>query len=60
MVIKFKFENLRIWQHAMEYGEKINDLSNKFPRKELFNLSSQIIRAADSIALNISFKDNIK
>ena len=54
MVIRFKFENLRIWQNAMEYGEKINDISNKFPRKELFNLSSQIIRAADSIALNIS------
>jgi len=50
----FKFENLIIWQKAMEIGEDINALSDKFPKKELYNLSSQILRAADSIALNIS------
>jgi four helix bundle protein len=50
----FKFENIIIWQKAMDMGEEINDLTNNFPRKETFNLSSQIRRAADSIALNIS------
>ncbi len=50
----FKFEKLIIWQKAMEFGENINTLSQKFPKEELFNLSSQIRRAADSIALNIS------
>jgi len=38
----------------MEIGENINSISNKFPVKEIYNLSSQIRRAADSIALNIS------
>jgi four helix bundle protein len=38
----------------MKFGEDINNLSGKFPRKEIFNLSSQIRRAVDSIALNIS------
>ena len=52
--MSFKFENLRIWQKAMELGENINKLTEDFPRKELYNLSSQIRRAADSIALNIS------
>ena len=52
--MKFKFENLIIWQKAMEIGEEINSLSNKFPNKEVYNLSSQIRRAVDSIALNIS------
>jgi four helix bundle protein len=50
----FKFEKLIIWQLAMDYGEVINKLSDKFPKKELYNLSSQILRAVDSIALNIS------
>lgn len=39
---------------AMEYGEVINKMSYKFPKEEMYNLSSQIRRAADSIALNIS------
>lgn len=52
--MKFKFENLIIWQKAMELGEDINKLSDKFPKKEIYNLSSQIRRAVDFIALNIS------
>ncbi len=52
--MKFKFENLIIWQKAMDLGENIDKLSDKFPKKEMYNLSSQIRRAADSIALNIS------
>ncbi len=52
--MEFKFEKLIIWQKAMDFGEIINELSDKFPKKEIYNLSSQICRAADSIALNIS------
>jgi len=51
---RFKFENLIIWQKAMDFGEDIDQLSNRFPNKEMYNLSSQILRAVDSIALNIS------
>lgn len=51
---KFKFEKLIIWQKAMDLGEEIDVLTEDFPDKEKFNLSSQIRRAADSIALNIS------
>lgn len=52
--MSFKFEKLQIWQKAMELGENINKMTDSFPKKELYNLSSQIRRAADSIALNIS------
>ena len=37
----------------MKLGEEINLLSNDFPPKEIYNLSSQIRRASDTIALNI-------
>jgi len=50
----FKFEDLRIWKDAMVLGEEINEVSVKFPKHEMFNLTSQIMRATDSIALNIS------
>jgi len=50
----FKFEKLIIWQKAMEFGEQINSIAYSFPKEEMYNLSSQIRRAVDSIALNIS------
>jgi four helix bundle protein len=50
----FKFENLRIWQDSMDLAEDIFTISEKFPKVELYNLTSQIRRASDSIALNIS------
>lgn len=52
--MSFKFEKLHIWQKSMDFGEAIYALSSQFPKNELYNLSSQIIRAADSVALNIS------
>ncbi len=52
--MSFKFEKLIIWQNAMNFGESINSMSQKFPKNEIFNLTSQINRAVDSIALNIS------
>ncbi len=53
-MLKFKFEKLIIWQDAMDLGEVINDISKQFPDREKFNLSSQIMRAVDSIASNIA------
>ncbi len=51
---KFKFEKLIIWQKALDFEEEVNNFIKKFPKKEIYNLSSQTIRAVDSIALNIS------
>ena len=50
----FKFEKLLIWQKAMDFGEDIYAVTRDFPNEELYNLTSQIRRAADSVALNIS------
>lgn len=52
--MSFKFEKLLVWQRAMELGDHIDILTHDFPKKEIYNLSSQIRRAADSVALNIS------
>jgi four helix bundle protein len=52
--MEFKFEKLIIWQRAMDFGEDITKIAFSFPKEEVYNLSSQIRRAVDSIALNIS------
>lgn len=38
----------------MEMGEMIHTITADFPDKEMYNLSSQMRRASDSIALNIA------
>lgn len=50
----FRFEDLRVWQEALRLCNKIDLLAETFPKKELYSLSSQIKRAADSIVLNIA------
>lgn len=50
----FNFEDLLVYQKAMEFGEVVNKLLLKFPKNETYKLTSQFGRAADSIALNIS------
>ncbi len=50
----FKFEKLKIWQIAIDISDDINKLTRTFPKDEIFVLTSQIKRAADSISLNIS------
>lgn len=49
-----KFENLKVWQKALELTNDIHNLTLKFPKYELFILTAQIKRAADSVALNIA------
>lgn len=50
----FKFEELRVWKKSVELTTLVDRIADKFPQKEIFNLSSQIRRAADSISLNIA------
>ena len=50
----FKFENLTVYQKAIDFGEVVHHLVKKFPKDERFELSSQFKRAEDSIALNIA------
>ena len=54
LLMSFKFEKLIIWQKSMDFGEKVFEISKFFPKDEMFNLTSQIRRAVDSVALNIS------
>jgi four helix bundle protein len=50
----FKFEQLTVWKSSVELSDKVHQLVKSFPKDELFILTSQIKRAADSVSLNIA------
>lgn len=50
----FRFEELKVWHIAADLSNEIDLLVKKFPVEERYSLSSQMKRAADSVALNIA------
>ena len=52
--MKFKYEDLEIWQLASELIKSVYELLKKFPQDEKYDLVSQGKRAVVSIALNIA------
>jgi four helix bundle protein len=52
--MKFKYEDLEIWQLAIELIKIIYKILKKFPEDERYGLTSQGKRAVVSIALNVA------
>jgi four helix bundle protein len=48
----FRFEDLQVWQKAIDLDDQISQLTKTFPKDEIYVLTSQIKRAADSVVLN--------
>ena len=48
------YKDLLVWQRAMDIAVATYELSRRYPRDELFGLTSQSRRAAASIAANIA------
>jgi len=48
------FEDLAVWKDARKLTNKIYNLTNKFPKEEIYGLNSQIRRATVSIMSNIA------
>lgn len=48
------FKSLIVWQKSMALADVIFHLTKKFPREELYGLTSQMRRAAISIPSNIA------
>ncbi|HEX4758044.1 MAG TPA: four helix bundle protein [Terracidiphilus sp.] len=48
------FQDLTVWQRAMELTEAIYGLTKTFPKDEIYGLTSQLRRASVSIASNIA------
>lgn len=50
----FNFEKLEVWKTARVLANEVYTMALGFPKVELFSLTVQIKKAADSVMLNIS------
>lgn len=50
----FKFEKLEVWRESVELSGLVHDICKTFPKDELYILTSQIKRAADSVSLTLA------
>jgi|SRR5580692_10722535 four helix bundle protein len=48
------FQDLNVWQRAMELTEAVYCLTRSFPKEEIYGLTSQMRRASVSVASNIA------
>jgi four helix bundle protein len=49
-----KLRDLKVYQKSLAFTKLVRKTTNGFPKQELFGLTSQFTRAADSIVLNIA------
>jgi len=54
MKTRFRFEKLEVWQQARKINQMIYELTRRFPRAELYAMTSQIRRVSVSISSNIA------
>jgi four helix bundle protein len=50
----FRFEKLEVWHKAIEMSDRVYEITRKFPDNERFGLTSQMRRAAVSVASNVA------
>jgi four helix bundle protein len=48
------FEELLVWQKAMEMTVAVYEVTRQFPREEVYGLTSQMRRSSVSVASNIA------
>jgi four helix bundle protein len=52
--MSLKFEKLLVWHKAVDLSALVHNVTKGFPKDEIFILTAQIKRAADSVSLNIA------
>ncbi len=48
------YQDLEVWKKSIELAKKVYQLSARFPSEEKFGMTSQVRRAATSVAANIA------
>ena len=49
-----RFKNLKVWQQALDLSLSVYELTDKFPKNEMYGLASQMKRCGVSVPSNIA------
>ena len=53
-MVKFRFQDLEIWQMAIEINDKLFDIADELEEKHLYRFAEQLRRAGMSMSNNIA------
>jgi four helix bundle protein len=53
-VVKFRFQDLKIWQLAIEIADELFDIADDLEKRKLYRFAEQLRAASMSISNNIS------
>jgi len=53
-MIKFRFQDLEIWQLAIEISDKLFDIADNLEKRKLFRFAEQLRRSGMSMSNNIA------
>jgi four helix bundle protein len=54
IIVKFRFQDLKIWQLAIEIADELFDLADDLEKKKLFRFAEQLRAAGMSMSNNIA------
>jgi|AP12_2_1047962.scaffolds.fasta_scaffold11968_2 four helix bundle protein len=54
LMVKFRFQDLKIWQLAIEIADKLFDIADELDKKKLFRFAEQLRAAGMSMSNNIA------
>jgi four helix bundle protein len=54
LMVKFRFQDLKIWQLAIEIADALFDIADELERKKLFRFAEQLRGSAMSMSNNIA------
>jgi four helix bundle protein len=54
MMVKFRFQDLKIWQLAIEIADRLFDIADELDKKRLYRFAEQLRAAGMSMSNNIA------
>jgi len=58
-MIKFRFQDLKIWQLVIEIADKLFDIADELEKKKLYRFAEQLRASGMSMMISTNFADKL-